>query len=118
MLLTARGHKLESIAPLLLQAAAALDSETANIQAKPVSNTLYFHLPFHPYGIQKQTVRHLYNEILQPHVPYDNMQVAISWPKNLRDLFTKARLDIPNGICLQDLIRKLTTTTTDPTSPL
>lgn len=83
MRLTARGHKLESIAPLLLQAAAALDSETANIQAKPVSNTLYFHLPYHSYGIQRQTFRCLYNEILQPHVPYDNMQVAISRPKNL-----------------------------------
>jgi len=76
-----RGHTLEMIKPLLLQAAAALDSDVYTTRSKSESNTLFFHLPYHPKGIQRQTVRRLFNSILQPHVPFENMQVAISRPK-------------------------------------
>jgi len=61
--LTDRGHKIETISPLLLQVAATLDSASFRTQPRSNSNTLYIHLPYHPKGIQRQTVRQLYDKI-------------------------------------------------------
>jgi hypothetical protein len=49
-----------------------------------------------------------YNNILKDHIPYDNMQVAISRPKNIKDVLTRTKLIVPDNLCLQTLIKQNT----------
>jgi hypothetical protein len=74
--LTARGHNLESLIPLISEAAASLNYHSKTSRNND-SNTLYIHWSYHPNGIQHQTIRHLYDNILKGHIPFDKMQVAI-----------------------------------------
>ena len=86
--LVQRGHTPEALAPLLLQAATGIENAQASSNTDVSSNTLYLHWTYNPNGIQSNTIRYLYNKILQPYVPFDRMQIALSRPKNLRDLLT------------------------------
>jgi len=103
--LTARGHKLENLIPLISEAAASLDCQFKTRRNND-SNTLYVHWHYHPNGIQRQTIRRLYNNILKDHIPFDNMQVAISRPKNIKDILTCTKLIVPDNLCLQTLIKQ------------
>ena len=105
--LTARGHKLENLIPLISEAAASLDCQFKTRRNND-SNTLYVHWHYHPNGIQRQTIRRLYNNILKDHIPFDNMQVAISRPKNIKDILTRTKLIVPDNLCLQTLIKQNT----------
>jgi hypothetical protein len=79
-----RGHTLENLSPLLLQAATNIDRQPSLHTQEENGSTLYIHLPFHPKGIQRQTIRQLYNSMLKDIIPFEKMQVAISRPHNLR----------------------------------
>jgi hypothetical protein len=88
-----RGQTISNLTPLLLKAATTLDN-THNLAAPNgnTTNTLYLHWPYHPKGLQRQQISSLYNTILKPTLPeYDNMQIAVSRPKNLRDCSQKQR---------------------------
>jgi hypothetical protein len=74
---------------------------------KDASNTLYIHWRYHPAGIQRSDIRQIYNKTLQPHLPYDNMRVAISRPTNLRDRLTKTVLTPPQNVNLENLIKEM-----------
>jgi hypothetical protein len=101
-----RGHKIEVLAPLITQVASTLKHHyTISKQTRDRDqNTLYIHWPFHPHGIQRHTIRQLFNNILQPHIPFDKMQVAISRPKNLKDILTRTAVSIPNDLSLNTMI--------------
>jgi len=101
--LTKRGHKLESLIPIISEAAASLNNHFKR-KTTDTSNTLYIHCPYHPNGIQRQTIRRLYNAILKEYLPFDRMQVAISRPKNLRDVLTRTALTVPEELCLDTII--------------
>jgi len=104
-----RGHTIPNLTPLLLKAATTLDN-TCNLAASNgnATNTLYLHWPYHPKGLQRQQIRRLYDATLKPALPeYDNMQIAVSRPKNLRDLLTKTALNTTdNAIVTNILIEK------------
>jgi hypothetical protein len=105
-----RGHSLEKLSPLLLQAATALDYKHAALIPDNNDNqsTLFIHWPYHPYGIQRQTIRRIFNTTLQPYIPFNKMQVAISRPKYLRDILTHAALNLPDNLSLDAIITQLT----------
>ena len=105
--LTTRGQNLENLIPLISEAAASLDCQFKTRRNND-SNTLYIHWPYYPNGIQRQTIRRLYNNILKEHIPFDNMQVTISRPKNTRDILTCTKLTVPDNLCLQTLIKQHT----------
>jgi hypothetical protein len=42
--------------------------------------------------------------MLKEALPYDRMQIAISRPKNLRDILTRAKTKLPNGMDIEQLI--------------
>jgi len=105
--LTTRGQNLENLIPLISEAAASLDCQFKTRRNND-SNTLYIHWPYYPNGIQRQTIRRLYNNILKEHIPFDNMQVTISRPKNIRDILTCTKLTVPDNLCLQTLIKQHT----------
>jgi hypothetical protein len=84
-----RGHKLEDLTLLLLQAASAIDRHNAPPPNNDTTSTLYLHWTYHPDGLQRQDLRQAFDTTLKDALPYDRMQVAISRPKNLRDILTE-----------------------------
>jgi hypothetical protein len=101
-----RGHTLQSLIPLFNQAAAILDTNTSSVTPNSPDgpNTLYIHWQFHPNGLQHSDIRLAYNKTLQPYMPYNNMRVAISRPKNLRDILAKTALKLPENANINELI--------------
>jgi hypothetical protein len=89
-----RGHKIENLIPILMQAAASLNSSVTqhHLSSSNDIQTLYLHWSYHPHGIQRTKLRQLYNEYLAPVLNYDKMVIAMSRPRNLKDLLTKAAL--------------------------
>jgi hypothetical protein len=91
-----RGHKFEALAPLLLQTANSLESY-ANAPAQDNSlSTLYIH-------IQKT-----YNATLKDILPYNKMQLALSRPKNLRDVLAKSTVTLLPNLAIDSLIQQCT----------
>jgi hypothetical protein len=92
-----RGHTLTDITPILTQAAATIDRKllgpTPNLN--PNNDTLFIHREFHPKDFQRQEIRTLYQEILEPHLDFDRMTVAMSRPKKLQDILSKSNLTMP-----------------------
>jgi len=88
-----RGHDITNISPILLEAAHAI-SKTNKSGAAPLhspSNTLYLHWAYHPHGLQRKDIRRIFDNTLKPALDcYDKMQIAISRPKNLREILTRA----------------------------
>ncbi len=103
-----RGHTIEHLTPIITQAAYSIESNRDCSQTKlENADTLYIHWKHHPNGLQRQTLRQLYNDTLCPVNPFHNMTVAISRPKNLRDILTKAALHLPEDLSLQWIIDDL-----------
>jgi hypothetical protein len=90
-----RGHNIEDISPLLLQAANNLDRQPINRATDTGQSTLYIHWTHHPKGPQRRDIRHIYNDTLKDILPFDRMQIALSRPKNLRDILTRAAVKLP-----------------------
>jgi hypothetical protein len=105
--LTDRGHKLQDITPLLLQAAATIDRETIPKNTQEDSSTLYVNWTYHPNGLQRTDLRSAFNTSFQDSLPYDRMQVAIARPKNLRDILTKAKMTLPRHLDINQLIDQI-----------
>jgi hypothetical protein len=106
--LHARGHTIKDLLPLLNQAAATLDNYAIKSQ-KPDSqsqNTLYIHWTHHPKGITCSEIRQNYKQSLEPHSIHDRMIVAISRPKNLRDILTRTVLTLPDNKSIQSYINE------------
>ncbi len=47
-----RGHSLQNLAPIFMNAASTLDNKTNIVQSPLNSNILYIHWTFHPHGLQ------------------------------------------------------------------
>jgi hypothetical protein len=69
----------------------ALDNKAIHPNFPPNANqnTLYIHWQHHPVGLQQTNIRRIYETTLQLYLPYEKMQIAISRPKNLRDILTR-----------------------------
>jgi len=91
---------METLAPLISQAAATLTCQhiTTRTDKSDNQNTLYIHWPFHPHGIQRHTIRQLFDAILQPCIPFSRMQVAIS-------------LTLPDDLSLPSMLAQANETT-------
>jgi hypothetical protein len=69
--LIGRGHTLEKLTPILIQAAANLDNRAMHPDP-PMDdnqNTLYIHWHHRPGGLQRSDIRKIYEANLQPHLP-------------------------------------------------
>lgn len=106
--LHARGHTIKNLAPLFLQAAASLTRQKMDRKGHyNEDSTLYIHWKYHPKGLQRSNIRHLFNTTLQPHIPFERMIIAVSRPKNLRDALTRAALKLPVDIQISRLIEEI-----------
>jgi hypothetical protein len=109
--LTERGHNINTLTPILQDAATIIDKKPIITPQAANDNTLFIHWVYHPHGIQRQEIRRIYDETLKPFLSYDNMQVAISRPNNLRDLLSRASLHTPSDTTIQDFIAQHYNTT-------
>jgi hypothetical protein len=72
-----------------------------------ISNTLIIHWQYHPDGLQCSDIRNTYKKTLEPHLPFDNVKVAVSRPKNLWDILMKTALTLPHNINTEQLIEAI-----------
>jgi len=66
--LIARGHSLNILKPILLNAAATLDNTCQRETHNHNQNTLYIHWEYHPLGIQRKDIREIYGKTLEPYL--------------------------------------------------
>jgi hypothetical protein len=71
-------------------------------------NTLFIHWTHHPKGLQCSDICQFYNQTLKPHNTHDRMTIAVSRPKNWRDLLTRTVLTLPEGTHIRDFIKEQT----------
>ena len=50
-----------------------------------IGDTLFLHWQYHPRGIQRHTLRKLYDNLLHGHTGFTKLVVALSRPPNIRD---------------------------------
>jgi len=101
-----RGHLIQDLAPLFLNATATLTNNSQPNQPKENSSILYIHWTYHPNGLQRKDIRAAYNSTLKPLLDYDKMTVAISRPCNLRDELTKTKLSATPAFDIEATIRE------------
>jgi hypothetical protein len=99
-----RGHTIDDLTPLLLQAASNLDRSTLTHTATENPSTLFLHWTYHPNGLQRQDLRKTFDSTFKDDLPFDKMQVAVARPKNLRDVLTRATTKVPAHTDIDHLI--------------
>lgn len=131
--LIARGHTLTTIKSHFQKAAASIDQLNLqpslpkplpkptplqnNADATILNRHLYIHWQYHPNGIQRHTLREIYNATLEACNPFQKgMIVAMSRPKNLREMLTRTRLQEPEGERASDFYSKIMSSTNQQTS--
>ena len=131
--LLARGHTIKAIKRHFLHAAAttdksklqkkqknknnSLDEEAASNPDETANRSLYLHWRYHPAGLQRDTLRAIFDATLKDCNPFKKgMTIAMSRPKNLRDLLTRTELNEPSGKRASDYYQKILCTDVSPTS--
>jgi hypothetical protein len=90
-----RGNTIQQLTPILQTAALTIDNKlSTSKRGKNTENddTLYIHWEHHPTDISKNTIRKVYNNTLRNIDNFTNMRIAMSRPKNLRDILCKTEL--------------------------
>jgi hypothetical protein len=107
-----RGHTIEQLTPLLMQALANLDSRAwqPSHLSTNTQNTLYINWQHHPGGLQRADIRRIYETTLQPHLSYKRMQIAISRPRNLRDVLAKTTILNAENLNIPGIIQDINNT--------
>jgi len=108
--LVQRGHQIQHLIPSLQTAAANIDNINTKESPKNPNNddTLYIHWRHHPFNIRKHQIREIYNKTLQGSDNFQDMRLAISRPKNLRDSLCKTELQNVTNNNVSDIFQQLT----------
>jgi len=67
------------------------------------NNTIFLHRTYHPYGLGRNTIRQVFQQVLEPVLDYEWMIIATARPPNLRDLLTRSHLTLPDNITIQTI---------------
>jgi len=104
-----RGYQLNDIIPLLKTAAANIDNRNTIVKTDDSNseNTLYIHWKYHPGDIGNHCIREIYSNTLQNKGRFQYMRLAVSRPRNLRDLLCKTDLPTIPGQDVTDIQKKL-----------
>jgi hypothetical protein len=119
--LAKRGHSHKTLGPLFGEAIARLERTdpsrpaTTTPIAKPlVKDQIFYHLPFHARGINRQQVRKAFDTTIGPLINEDRrLTVAVSRPRNLRDRLCNSRLKDVEGCNPSNFLNNLTPAGTD-----
>lgn len=93
--LIARGWPKRTVVTLTQEASQRLSNENpGNTEktTKTIQKPIIFHLPFHPRGIQRRTIRKIFNETVGRHIKDRQLIVAVSRPLNLQDRLCNTKL--------------------------
>jgi hypothetical protein len=104
--LVLQGHSIEKLTPLFQRAAQQLNDKRPLTNNTTNNRTLYIHWVYDPKDVNNKVLHEVYNSTLQPHVNFNKMTIALSRPKNLRDMLTPSRLSLPEGISLRDTMEQ------------
>ena len=130
--LLARGHTMKAIKRHFINAAAttdkrkllklpnaknnSLDAEAASATEDIKNRSLYLHWKYHPAGLQRATLRAIFEATISNCNPFKKgMTIAMSRPKNLRDLLARTTLNEPPGKRASDYYQKIVCTDVSPT---
>jgi hypothetical protein len=102
--LHARGHSIQNLACIFNQAAASLQQNNNRKDTEQERNTLFIHWLHHPNGLKNSDIKKIYAQTRQPHLNYHRTIIAVSRPKNLKDILTKTQLQLPEGQTIQQHI--------------
>ncbi len=86
--LAKRGHSRNTLGPLFAEATARLEETTSPEtpqESNPEKDKIFFHLPFHTRGIQRQAIRRAFANTIGPRIPARRLTVAVSRTPNPRD---------------------------------
>jgi len=89
--LIAWGWPKTTVIPLMQESMNRLNT-MASMPMQTKQKPIIFHLPFHPWGIQQQTIRDIYNKTVRCHIKDRPLIVAVSCPRNLHDRLCKTKL--------------------------
>jgi hypothetical protein len=96
--LSARGYDRNTIIEVFSAAANKLDNKTRNTKEKRATDdTIYLHWTWHPRDISKPQLRAIFNGVLKEKSGFNNLIIAYSRPKNLRDCLMKTQISEPEG---------------------
>jgi hypothetical protein len=96
--LTARGWPKQTVISLMQEASDRLTKPNIlPTQPIPMLKPIIFHLPFHPRGIQRQTIRNVFNKTVGRHITDRKLIVAVSRPRNLYDRLCQTKLNDVEG---------------------
>lgn len=100
--LSIRGYDKNTIINLFSDAAKKLDGL---ITEKPKRNdTIYLHWTWHPQDISRSKLRTIFNGALKEKCGFNNLIIAYSRPKNLRDCLMTTTLSEPDGNRVSSLL--------------
>jgi hypothetical protein len=91
---------------MLLPAAASLHQHTQNNSQPDCQSKLFIHWTHHPKSVQQTVIRNTSDATLKDILPYERMQMALSHPKNLRDILAKAAVTLPTDLTIENLIQQ------------
>jgi hypothetical protein len=94
--LIARGWPKTTVIVLMQKAIERLRN-VADKSKQSSEKPIIFHLPFHPRGIQRQTIRDAYNKTVGRHIKDRQLIVAVSRPRNIYDRLCKTTLKDIDG---------------------
>ena len=95
---------MNTIKNIFLEASKKLDGILSTRDKTNQNNTLYLHWTWHPRGITNSKLRLIYNNTLKEHSGFNNVIIAYSRAKNLRDSLMKTSLSEPEGKNISDLL--------------
>lgn len=98
--LIARGHDVTSLEPLFMEAANRLDNKNSGNRDLSDTNSgapLILHWDYHPNGVSRQELRHIYARTIDKHSGFERVIVAQHRPKNLRNALMRTQLEEPDG---------------------
>jgi hypothetical protein len=99
--LHAHGHSIQNLARIFNQAATSLQQNNNRKDTEQERNTLFIHWLHHPNGLKNSDIKRIYNQTLQPHLNYRRTSIAVSRPKNLKNVLKKTQLQLPEGQTVQ-----------------
>ena len=105
--LAQRGHKVPDIIPILNKAVAIIDHNRANNNTDEDDNTLFIHWKHNPNNINRSEIHAIYNETLNGIDNFTNIKIAVSKPRNLRDILCHTQIPSLQDCNVSDILNKI-----------
>jgi hypothetical protein len=106
-----RGHLLKDLIPILQSAVSTIDNSLNCRQRSYAEHkqdeALYIHWQFHPRDFDKAKICQIYNKTLKGHENFTQMWIAMSRPKNLRDILCRTNIPAISNNNASDILQKL-----------